>query len=147
MEKNEFLGIMDLIENTCGRAGMFFVRRFKIACTELNLAQIHGQVLLFLSRQQKYFSQTEICEYIETNASMISRMVDEIEKIGLVRRIVPEENRRAKFVELTDTGQSIAAKLLEKTDDIYFEILKSLDKDEFKMLKVILEKIKRSLPE
>jgi DNA-binding MarR family transcriptional regulator len=145
LEKDEFSGMVDLIENTCSSAAMFFMRKLKIACDELNLLLMHGQVLLFLLNSKKHISQTEICKYMETNASVLSRLIDSIEEVGLVQRFTPQENRRAKFIELTDTGQVLAAKLYEKMGDTYFQILKPLNKKESEMLKVIFEKIKRNL--
>jgi DNA-binding MarR family transcriptional regulator len=146
MKKSEFLKVVDLIENTCGGAAKFFYTKFKIACAELNLPLMHGHILLFLARRSKHFSQTEICEYMESDPSKLSRLIDGLEKMGLGRRITPQENRRANFIELTDTGQAVATQLWEKTNDIYFDLLKPLDRTEFEMIQVIFEKIERSLP-
>jgi DNA-binding MarR family transcriptional regulator len=146
MNKSEFAGVVDLIEDVCGGASKFFMQRFKTACNELNLLPIHGHMLLFLSHRQERFSQSEICEYMEKDTSTFSRLIDGIEKMGLVRRIVSQENRRANLVELTDMGQAEAAKLWERMNDIYFELLKPLDKSDLETVKVICEKIKRSLP-
>jgi MarR family transcriptional regulator for hemolysin len=145
MKRSDFLKTVDLIENVVSSATRFFMQRFKTACAELNLSLTHGQVLLFVLRGRKHFSQTEICEYMEADPSKLSRLVDGVEKMGLVRRVVPQENRRANFVELTDTGQAVATNLWEKTNDIYFELLKPLDKTEFEMIKIIFNKIERSL--
>jgi MarR family transcriptional regulator for hemolysin len=143
----EITEMLDLMENVCGSAAQFFMKRFKNTCAELNLSSTQARMLLFLLRGENHFSQTDICEYMETNPSFITRSIDEIEKIGLVQRIIPLENRRKHTVILTDTGQQKATLLWEKTRDIYTEFLKLLNDEEQNMLKNIFEKIGRSITE
>ena len=141
MGEKEIFEMIDLTEIVCGSAAMFWLRKFKTACYELGIPLKQGHLLLMLLRSEKNFSQNDVCKLMELDPPKISRMIDEIEKTGLVRRATPEDNRREHIVVLTDTGQAKAAELWERTREIYAELLGFLDKEEQGMLKRILEKI------
>jgi DNA-binding MarR family transcriptional regulator len=47
----------------------------------------------------------EIAEHVHLSQSALSRVIDRLEKHGLVKRGVCENDRRAIFAELTDDGR------------------------------------------
>ncbi len=49
--------------------------------------------------------QAELCKALGVSAPTVSRMVTSLEKLGLVARKTGSEDRRARFVTLTDAGR------------------------------------------
>jgi DNA-binding MarR family transcriptional regulator len=55
-------------------------------------------------------TQRELAERLSADPPYVTLMVDDLEKRGLVRRMPHPTDRRAKLVELTDTGRAAAAR-------------------------------------
>jgi DNA-binding MarR family transcriptional regulator len=123
------------------RLARYFMFSFRKVVEELELDIASANVLMFLRRGQEHFSQCEICDFLTTSASVVSRFVDEIEKRGFVVRTIDAENRRKNIVALTDVGKEKAEALEKRANEIYDEMLSCLGEDERAELFNVIEKM------
>ena len=64
-------------------------------------------VLVHLEETPDGLRMNELAEQILYSKSGFTRVVDRMEEAGLVRRVVPENDRRSIFVVLTDNGREM----------------------------------------
>jgi len=145
MSKKDLVAMMDLVEETVGVATLCFLRRFKSDSVDLDITQTDARMLLYILHGKQHFSQKEINDFMEVTPSTISRLIDGLEQKGLVRRVISADNRRENLIMLTDTGQSKAMAMWERTRLIYRELFGLLDNDELVYLQKILVKVKEGV--
>lgn len=110
---------------------------------KVTLAQA-GILLLLKEKDGRYMS--EMGQVIGVDNSAMTRLVDRLEKAGMVKRQIDPENRRAISILLTQTGLKEATGALTVIKNINKEIKKdysSVEVDAFKkILGGILRKFK-----
>jgi MarR family 2-MHQ and catechol resistance regulon transcriptional repressor len=78
-------------------------------------ARTHGRTrilrLLYLSEEER-LPQHEIGRQLGVTSANITYLIDGLEKEGLVRRVVNQQDRRVTFVELTEKGDTLSKKLV-----------------------------------
>jgi len=101
---------------------------------------------LFLLKQKNMCMMSEIGEVFNIDNSAVTRLIDRLEKNGLVKRRVPPENRRAILICITPEGLDE-----EKKAHMIIRSINSKIKEDFtskevesykKILNGILEKFK-----
>lgn len=118
--------------------------------TNRNLAGKGGKVtlaqaaILFLLREKDRRYMSEMGQVIGVDNSAMTRLVDRLEKTGLVKRQIDPENRRAIAVTLTSAGRKEAATALSVIKGINEEIKKGYSPEEVEVFKKILGGILRA---
>lgn len=85
-------------------------------------------------------SVVEIANFIGIDKGAISRVVDQLVTMGLIK-IAEGQDRRSKTLALTDKGEKLTVKLAEQAninDEVFFAVLSSAEK---KQLQSILKKL------
>jgi DNA-binding MarR family transcriptional regulator len=75
--------------------------RFKIGFSEFEILDLLSEVDAESCRMKDLTKQTPMTQ------SALSRIIDRLEKAGLVRRQVCSDDRRAMYVELTEKGSKL----------------------------------------
>lgn len=70
-------------------------------------------ILITVESSEPPVSQTTISKKIQRNLNTISMIVDRMEKLGLVKRVRSEEDRRETHVSLTPLGKEKLAKAIK----------------------------------
>lgn len=86
-------------------------------------------------------SQQELCNRTFRDKPSITRLIDNLEKLKLVKRIASKEDRRINSVYLTDAAlqlQEITITLANQTMD---EALVGVSKEEIEIVKNVLQKV------
>jgi DNA-binding MarR family transcriptional regulator len=101
------------------------------------------EVLLFLADSpQGRMRMSELAEGVLLSRSGLTRLVDRMERDGLLRRKRCEEDQRGWFAEITDEGRALFARA-RKThlDGVRERFLNRLSRDEQRTLAALWEKI------
>jgi DNA-binding MarR family transcriptional regulator len=80
--------------------------------------------LLGFLAQQPYLTMTEIAQRMGHTTAAATGLVDRLEKLGHVRRVHAQEDRRKILVEITPTGASLVS---EVRDDMIGNILRIME--------------------
>ena len=99
--------------------------------------------LLFLLSQRDGRTMTELSRLLFTENSSMTRLVDRMEKAGLVQRRTDPQDRRTLIISITEAGrkQSVAAKKFVK--GLNEEIKTSLSTEELEIFKKVLGRLKK----
>ena len=88
---------------------------FSRCLSAIGESRAHGRTkiirLLYLSDHER-LPQHEIGRQLGVTSANITYLIDGLEKEGLVRRIVNQQDRRVTFVELTEKGDELATALV-----------------------------------
>lgn len=94
---------------------------------------MQASVLLFLQGQQNLTSNA-LARHYRLRPSAITRLVDRLEKQGLVARIPSGNDRRVAYIRATDKGEALAAEIAPVFDRSVEVLLDGLAPREVKTL-------------
>jgi len=86
----------------------------------------------------------EIRDHMVAQVPDITRLVDRLERAGLVRRVRSDSDRRVVYCRITEKGLEILAKLDEPVLEVHKWQLGHLSKQELEALNSLLFKARRS---
>ncbi len=95
--------------------------------------------ILFLLKEKDGRYMSEMGQVIAVDKSAMTRLVDRLEKAGLVKRQIDPENRRAISILLTPAGREEAAGALTVIKRINEEIKKDYSQAEIATFKKVLQ--------
>ena len=91
-----------------GKASTAIARRLQKKFNSASLeSTIEQWSVLYHLWKQEGMSQQELCNATFRDKPSITRLVDNLEKLQLVKRVASEEDRRINLIYLTKTGQKL----------------------------------------
>jgi DNA-binding MarR family transcriptional regulator len=102
-------------------------------------------VLITIESCDPPVTQTMISKKIERNLNTISMAVDRMEKLGLVRRVRSEEDRREAHVSLTPLGKEKLARAIEVGGALKERLCKTLTEVELQEAMGIMAKFRNQI--
>lgn len=87
----------------------------------------------------------ELAELIGIEAATLVRLVDHLEREGLLRRCGSETDRRVKHLHLSDAGKKVVEDIRGYAADLRKEVLSGLSQPEIKAALEALENIRGKL--
>lgn len=85
----------------------------------------------------------DIAAYLSIDKGYLSRMIQNLEKKGLIQRVKSEKDAREKHLRLTAEGERLNVLLEEKADQRISGQIDSISKKDFEALLDAMEKIER----
>ncbi|MFA6702967.1 MAG: MarR family transcriptional regulator [Dysgonamonadaceae bacterium] len=89
--------------------------------------------------------QQEICDLTQKDKPSVTRLIDNLEKKDLVRRVLDPSDRRNNLIHLTSRGISLKQKTTEVVNGIVNHALKDISDDELISAKDVLLRIMYNL--
>ncbi|EGB14353.1 transcriptional regulator, MarR family [Pseudodesulfovibrio mercurii] len=86
-------------------------------------------------------TQGKLCDMLSQEKTGVSRLVAALEKQGLLRRESGDEDRRVKYIYITDKGRELVDFTLEIVLESRTAITRHLDPEEFAVCKRVLWQI------
>ncbi len=77
------------------------------------------------------------------NKSVVMRMIDSLEKKGLVKRTVNPEDRRENLLSTTDMGEQVVAEYHKIEKKLSYELLKGIPEEKVEAFFEVVEEISR----
>lgn len=77
------------------------------------------------------------------NKSVVMRMIDSLEKKGLVKRTVNPEDRRENLLSITDMGEQVVAEYHKIEKKLSYELLKGIPDEKVEVFFEVIEEISR----
>jgi DNA-binding MarR family transcriptional regulator len=109
------------------------------ALAEFDLKERSYSILILASSGLEP-TQREMADFLSLDPSQIVALVDELEKRGLVVRAPGKQDRRAKTVTATATGENLLKRAGEAARKAEAEVLDGLPAEESAQLKALLRK-------
>ena len=129
-----------------GKASIAISRRLqkKFNAAGLNLTIEQWSVLYQLWKQDGS-SQQELCERTFRDKPSITRLVDNLEKLQLVKRVASESDRRINLVFLTKQGIKMEEQSMSLAEQTLNEALTGIPSDNINLCKEILQQVYENL--
>ena len=123
-----------------GKASTAIARRLqkKFNTAELNLTIEQWSVLYHLWKQDG-ISQQELCNATFRDKPSITRLVDNLEKLQLVKRVPSESDRRINLIYLTKQSQKLQEYTMVLAEETLNEALESVPPDKIEICKEVLQ--------
>ncbi|WP_405725740.1 MarR family winged helix-turn-helix transcriptional regulator [Anaerotignum sp.] len=85
----------------------------------------------------------ELADFLSVDKGYMSRMLQNLEKKGLIQRVKSETDAREKFLRLTAEGEELNILLEEKADRRILRQIEGINEKEYQILLDAMEKIER----
>ncbi|OIQ52215.1 Transcriptional regulator SlyA [Pseudodesulfovibrio hydrargyri] len=83
-------------------------------------------------------TQGRLCDMLSQEKTGVSRLVAALEKHGLLRRESGDDDRRVKYIYITDKGRELVDFTLDIVQESRSEIARHVDPEEFAVCKRVL---------
>lgn len=123
-----------------GKASIAIARRLqkKFNTASLNLTIEQWSVLYHLWKQEG-ISQQDLCKATFRDKPSITRLVDNLEKAGLVKRIAAENDRRINRIYLTKQAQKLQQESMDIAEETLNEALQGVSPEKVEICKEVLQ--------
>ncbi len=123
-----------------GMASTAIARRLqkKLNQAGLNITIEQWSVLYHLWKKHG-LSQQELCNATFRDKPSITRLVDNLEKQNLVKRVPSQSDRRINLIYLTKHGQKLEEQTMRLADQTLTEALKTVPASKIEMCKEVLQ--------
>jgi DNA-binding MarR family transcriptional regulator len=125
-----------------GKASTAIARRlqknFKQAGIEITIEQ--WSVLYHLWKQDG-LSQQQLCDATFRDKPSITRLVDNLEKLNLVKRVASIEDRRINKVQLTPEAKELQDKTMQLANQTLNEALDGVSNEYVEIAKQVLQQV------
>ena len=123
-----------------GKASTAIARRLqkKFNSSGLNLTIEQWSVLYHLWKEDG-LSQQELCNATFRDKPSITRLVDNLEKINLVKRVASENDRRINRIFLTKQAQKLQEETMQLAETVLNEALTGVPADKVDVCKEVLQ--------
>ncbi|MBY0534743.1 MAG: MarR family winged helix-turn-helix transcriptional regulator [Chitinophagaceae bacterium] len=123
-----------------GKASTAIARRLqkKFNNAGLNLTIEQWSVLYHLWKQDG-ISQQELCNATFRDKPSITRLVDNLEKLQLVKRVPSDADRRINLIYLTKQSQQLQEDTMGMAEETLMEALESVPPDKIEVCKEVLQ--------
>ncbi|HTC00286.1 MAG TPA: MarR family transcriptional regulator [Ferruginibacter sp.] len=141
MPNNQFKR-SELYSFITGKASTAIARRlqknFKLANIDITIEQ--WSVLYHLWKEDGQ-SQQQLCDATFRDKPSITRLVDNLEKLKLVKRIAAKDDRRKNLIYLTKEAQILEEKTVEVANQTLNESLDGVTISQIEIAKQVLQKV------
>jgi DNA-binding MarR family transcriptional regulator len=125
-----------------GKASTAIARRlqknFKQANVEITIEQ--WSVLYHLWKQDG-LSQQQLCDATFRDKPSITRLVDNLEKLQLVKRVASKDDRRMNMIYLTKEAADLQEQTMELANQTLNEALEGVTNEQIEIAKLVLQKV------
>lgn len=145
MPNNQFKK-SELYSFITGKASTAIARRlqknFKAAGVEITIEQ--WSVLYHLWKEDGQ-SQQQLCDATFRDKPSITRLVDNLEKLGLVKRTSSKDDRRINKICITPEAEKLQEKTMELANQTLNEALVGVTNGQIEIAKEVLQKVYENL--
>lgn len=90
-------------------------------------------------------SQQDLCNATFRDKPSITRLVDNLEKQALVKRVADEKDRRINKIFLTKAAQKLEEETMQMAEDTLNEALEGVPAEQIELCKNVLQKVYENL--
>lgn len=143
---NNYFKKSELYSFITGKASTAIARRlqknFKQAGVEITIEQ--WSVLYHLWKEDG-MSQQRLGEATFRDKPSITRLVDNLEKLNLVKRVASKEDRRINMIYITPVAQDLQEKTMELANQTLNEALAGVTNGQIEIAKEVLQQVYENL--
>ncbi len=136
--------MQDNIAFIASDVGRLFRKRFDIAARQFGVTGPQWRVLVALNRMPG-LNQVALATWLEVETITTGRMIDRLEKAGLVERKPDPADRRAWLLYVTPAAGLLMDRLRGCADDVFADALHGFSETEHNQLLDLLGRLRNNL--
>lgn len=105
-----------------------------------NLSYSHIRIIIILSIYNR-ISMKEISELISKDKSTVTTLVNKLEKLGYVKKITCQRDRRVTYLKLEEKAEEIVETVFQVANLFHQKVESILTKEEITTLFTLMEKL------
>ena len=102
---------------------------------------VQQALVIILVGEHRAGTAADMCRRLSYDAGAMTRLVDKLESLKLVRRVRESHDRRSARLELTKEGKSVYAQVMRVQVDVLNRMLRGLSRTEVRTLERFLQRI------
>jgi DNA-binding MarR family transcriptional regulator len=123
-----------------GRARRTIVEAIDEELAPLDISHAQWIVVMLLG-DGAASTAAELCKILIYDPGAMTRLLDRLEKKGVLRRVRTADDRRAVRLELTDDGSKLYPRILEALVQVFNRLLRGFTKGEVRQLEQLLTRM------
>ena len=127
------------------RAGQLWRREMDLGMRRLGLSDGTWRPLLYLGRMGGGIRQTDLAAALGIEGASLVRLLDALERGGLLRRHPDPEDRRSKVLQLTESGQETVEQIESAYEGVSQRLLVQIDEQELELCLRVFRKVEMTL--
>jgi DNA-binding MarR family transcriptional regulator len=100
-----------------------------------------AQYVILVNLANGVDSASGLCRSVSYDPGAMTRMIDRLERKGLVRRVPCSDDRRVMRLALTEEGKAVYPQLVERAASVLNRRLRGFSKDDVRQLEQLLERM------
>jgi MarR family transcriptional regulator, multiple antibiotic resistance protein MarR len=100
-----------------------------------------AQYVILVNLASGVDSASGLCRSVSYDPGAMTRMIDRLERKGLVRRVPCSEDRRVMRLALTDEGKAVYPELVERAATVLNRRLRGFSQEEVRQLEHLLQRM------
>lgn len=98
-------------------------------------------LVVLLVGEKTVSSASGLCDKLAYDPGAMTRLLDRLERKGIVRRVRTPEDRRTLQLELTDSGKALYPKIIGAIANVNNSLLRGFSRDEVRQLEGYLRRM------
>jgi MarR family transcriptional regulator for hemolysin len=140
--KGQDLPIGMVVGRMLGRMGKVFKRELNEAQIDITLEQLG--LLHAISENEQDVVQQDMADMMNKDKSAILRLIDSLEKKGLVVRSIDPQDRRKNLLFVTEQGMAVLVKIGGVAAEINPKFVENISQADLDTFFAVAEKIKQN---
>ncbi len=106
----------------------------------LEVTRVQWMALYYMNRNPEQ-KQTELAERLNCKSAALARLLDRMEKDGMLTRSVNAENRRSNRIELTEKGRRLCAEGTAIAERFMDDVIFGISEQRLELFKAVLRQM------
>jgi len=123
-----------------GRARRSIVEAIDRELAPLDISHAQWIVVMLLG-DGAASTAAELCKILIYDPGAMTRLLDRLEKKGVLRRVRTKDDRRSVHLELTADGRKLYPRILETLVQVFNHLLHGFSKSEVQLLEQLLKRM------
>jgi MarR family transcriptional regulator, multiple antibiotic resistance protein MarR len=123
-----------------GLARKTMIQRIDAELAPFDVSAAQWLVVLLVG-ENAVSSATGLCDKLAYDPGAMTRLLDRLERKGIVRRVRVPGDRRTIQLELTDSGKALYPKIIAAIADVNNDLLRGFSRDEVNQLEGYLRRM------
>ncbi len=111
---------------------------------EFNINIAQWRVLLWLNSYENLYAK-DLSAYTYMDKTQVSRLINQLERRGLIQRQAGEQDQRTQQLALTQDGKALLDKIIPKAIAWENSLIASLSQTDYRNLMTAMEKLEKQL--
>ena len=126
------------------KASKKIAETFNKRLATLSITYVQWNALYYLG-QTRMINQKELTDMMNIKSSTVVRLIDRMERDGLLKRVKNSEDRRLVYLELTDKGKTLRETLLPEVEKFRCDISRDINKEDLESFNRVLAQMLANL--